>query len=385
MKLDPRVDNLLSERDGKRHAKLRAKLMPGVCFELSSSALLPRNIVDCHQYTGKDIPSLESDIDARVMDLVNLVKREYSAKVLDFALLAGYFTLDALTEMAFGHPFGFLSKNEDVYDYIKTSCAFYPVMELGCNIPFINSIMTSRFMYMLAGPKPEDKVGMGAVIGVAQKVVAERYGNDAKSRPDMLNSFVTHGLTQQEAESETVLQLIAGADSTATTIRCTFLYLLTNPSVYAKLVSEIDAAIAEGLISFPVIKDSEARQLPYLQACIMEGLRIWPPLNGIADRIAPRQGQTIDGKFIPGGTRVAFNVYRLMRRTDIWGDDANIFRPGRWIEADPETRYRYDKIWELSFGYGRYSCLGKNIAWMELNKVFVEVSPSKARTSCSYY
>jgi cytochrome P450 len=237
--------------------------------------------------------------------------------------------------------------------------------------------MNSKFMHTLAGPKPEDKVGLGAVIGVAQKVVAERYGTDAKTRQDMLNSFVTHGLTQQEAESESVLQLIAGADSTATTIRCTFLYLLTNPSVYAKLVSEIDAAAAKGLVSYPVITDSEAKQLPYLQACLREGLRIWPPLNGIADRIAPQQGYTIDGKFIPGGTRVAFNVYHLMRRRDIWDGDADIFRPERWIEADVETRYSYDKAWELSFGYGRYSCLGKNIALMELNKVFVEVSPEK--------
>jgi cytochrome P450 len=206
--------------DEKRYAELRAKLMPG--------------------YTGKDVHSLESDIDDRVMNLVGLVEREYIDKdqFMDFAKLAQYFTLDNLTQIAFGHPFGFLTKNEDLFSYNASSTAYFPIMELGCKIPFIHKILTSPLMQATAAPKPDEKIGFGAIVDLTQKVVAERFGPEPKHRQDMLGSFVAHGVTQQVCESESMLQILAGAESTATTLRCTFLYILTNPTVYAKLLAE---------------------------------------------------------------------------------------------------------------------------------------------------
>ncbi|EXJ58758.1 hypothetical protein A1O7_06188 [Cladophialophora yegresii CBS 114405] len=84
-------------------------------------------------YTGKEIPNLEKDVDATVVELVDLTRRGYVQKnqALDFAKLAGYFTLAVLTQIAFGQALGFLVKIEDVYDYRKSSSAFYPIMELG--------------------------------------------------------------------------------------------------------------------------------------------------------------------------------------------------------------------------------------------------------------
>ncbi|KIW79697.1 hypothetical protein Z517_06311 [Fonsecaea pedrosoi CBS 271.37] len=359
MKIDPRINNLLSEQDERRHAELRAKMMPG--------------------YTGKEVPNLEEKIDDRVLDLVNLIQREGVEKrtSIDFAMFAQYFTLDSLTHIAFGHPFGFLIENRDLYDYNKSSTAFFPVMELGTNIPLIHSVLSSSLMQALAGPKPEDKAGLGAIIGIAQKIVAERFNpnSESKNERDMLNSFIRHGLTQLEAESESLLQILAGSDSTATTIRMTFLYILTNPAVYAKLRAEIDEAVSAGQISFPVVKNVEANQaLPYLQACIKEGLRLWQPLNGMQTKLSPRDEEiVVSGVRIPSDTQVGLSQHTMMRRKDLFGPDAAIFRPERWLEADPDTAKAYERVWELSFAAGRFTCLGKGIALMELNKVFVEL------------
>jgi cytochrome P450 len=249
-------------------------------------------------------------------------------------------------------------------------------MELGTNVPFIHAILSSRVMQALAGPKPEDKAGMGAIIGVLQKVVADRFSGeneDEKKDRDMLDVFMGRGLTQLEAESESLLQILAGSDSTATSIRMTFAYLLTNPTCYAKLQEEIDEAIQAGNISFPVVEHSEAQKLPYLQACIKEGLRMWQPLNGTQTKVlAQKEGLTVDNVWIPGGTQVALSQHQMMRRQDLFGPDADLFRPERWF-ADPEELKGYERVWELSFAGGRFTCLGKNIALMELNKVFVEV------------
>ena len=208
---------------------------------------------------------MESDVDQRVVELITLIKgHAESNKAFDFAMFAGYFTLDSLTKIAFGNAMGFMTKNEDLYKYIKSSTDYYPIMELGNNHRFILNILNSGFMQANAASKPDDKVGVGPIIGVAHKAVAERFGPDAKHVQDMIGTFVRHGLTQTECESETLLQILAGADSTATTLRTTMLYILTSPYVYANLLAEIKSAVESGSVSFPVIKNSEAQNLPYL-------------------------------------------------------------------------------------------------------------------------
>lgn len=61
-----------------------------------------------------------------------------------------------------------------------------------------------------------------------------------------------------------MIQIIAGSDTTATTIRATMLYLLSTPRAYRALQAEIDAGIRCGRVSNPVT-NAEANELPYLQ------------------------------------------------------------------------------------------------------------------------
>jgi hypothetical protein len=55
------------------------------------------------------------------------------------------------------------------------------------------------------------------------------------------------------------------------------------------------------------------------------------------------------------------------------GQDADSFRRGRWLEASPDKLKEMESTLELILSYGKYQCLGKNLAIMELNKIFVEV------------
>jgi cytochrome P450 len=94
---------------------------------------------------------------------------------------------------------------------------------------------------------------------------------------------------------------MAGSDTSATIIRVVFLYLITSPIMMGKFRAEMEDGIKQGKISSP-IRDSEARQLPYLQACIKEALRLWPPVTGLLQKVVPPEGDTFNGIFIPGGT-----------------------------------------------------------------------------------
>jgi cytochrome P450 len=305
-----------------------------------------------------------------------LARHAASSEPVDFAYIAQYFALDVLTDLAFGEPLGFLSTETDLFSYIEKSANFLPLMELGTNHPWVHRILTNPLVSFLAGPKPGDKTGLGAVMGVVKRAISQRFEGclEEGHRRDMLDSFISHGLNQDEAESESMLQILAGADSAATCVRMTMLYLLTNPRTYIKLQTEIREAVRTEHVSTPVIRNQEAAALPYLQACIKEGLRLWIPLNGLNTKVAPQEGVEINDVWIPGGTQVAHAHHAMMRRPDIFGVDAHIFDPDRWLSGDADTIKTREKVWELSFSYGRSVCLGRPIALMELNKVIFEVS-----------
>jgi cytochrome P450 len=210
------------------------------------------------------------------------------------------------------------------------------------------------------------------IFSLAREVVANRFRPDAEDQRDMLGSFIRHGVSKSQCESEIPFQIIAGSDTTAHAIRGTLLYLMSSPQAYSALQREIDEAAARGSISKPATT-AQAKQLPYLQAVIYEGLRMNPPSSHLMMKAIPPEGETVDGYFIPGGTRIATNMKPIMRDPETFGGDADVFNPARWLGLEPAQRKRMVDTVELVFGSGRWGCSGKTVAYVELNKTFVEL------------
>ena len=156
--------------------------------------------------------------------------------------------------------------------------------------------------------------------------------------------------------------MVAGSDTSAATIGGTLLHLITNARVLQRLRFEMDAAVLSGKISRPVIQASEAKQLPYLQACIREGLRVNVPLSPGFAKIVPRGGDMLGGEYVPGGTRIYHNTRGVLRNKDVFGEDVDVYRPERWLDNETEekgtkhgeTMTRMLKDVELNFGYGKW-------------------------------
>ncbi|PKS11126.1 hypothetical protein jhhlp_002887 [Lomentospora prolificans] len=356
-KLDPARDNLFSMRDEVKHRELRAKMAAG--------------------YSGKENLSMEGTIDYQIAKLINLIETKYLSRggeyrPMDFGQKGQFFTLDVISDLAFGQPFGFLEKDADVFDYLKITKGFIPFMIVLCHQYWLADILHSKPFQGLF-PKAGDKIGFGAFIGVTNKAVAARFKPGAENQFDMLGSFIRHGLTQEEASGEALLQVMAGSDTSATTIRMVLLYLLTIPRAYRKLQQEIDEAIAAGKVSSP-IKNTEGKELPYLQAVIKETLRLNPPASGPFFKQVPPGGDVINGLFVPGGTQIGSSPLGIHRSKKTFGEDAEIFRPERWLdETDPERLAKMANTVDLVFHYGKYQCIGRPVALMEFNKIFVEV------------
>lgn len=156
---------------------------------------------------------------------------------------------------------------------------------------------------------------------------------------------------------------------TASVIRAIMLFIITSPKTYNTLRAEIDGAS----LSSPVVRDEEARALVYLQAVILEGIRMHPPVGGLLPKLTPPEGDTINGIFVPGGTEIASNTWGMLRNKDVFGPDAEFFCPERWLNISEGKYAGMFRVADLAFGSGRFKCLGRTIAMMELNKIFVEV------------
>lgn len=135
-----------------------------------------------------------------------------------------------------------------------------------------------------------------------------------------------------------------------------FFELSRRPEMQAKLRREV-AALQGRLPTFDEIKD-----MKYLSHFIQETLRLHPPIP-LNARVAKRDtvlpsGGGADGSspiFVEQGKMLVYQVYSMHRRKDLWGVDADVFRPERWESARPTFEF-------LPFNAGPRICPGKYIS-----------------------
>ncbi|KAK3112406.1 hypothetical protein LTR53_011353 [Teratosphaeriaceae sp. CCFEE 6253] len=116
----------------------------------------------------------------------------------------------------------------------------------------------------------------------------------------------------------------------------------------------------------------QAQQMPYLQAVIKEALRVHPAVGQPLSRIVPPGGAEIAGRYFPAGSSIGVNPWVLHRNPDVFGDDADAFRPDRWLDEDREEMLSMDQA-IFTFGLGARTCIGKNISLLEMSKVIPQM------------
>ena len=112
---------------------------------------------------------MEGTIDNQVANLIHLIESKYISTSqdpipMDFGQKSSFFTLDAISDLAFGQAFGYLDKDEDVYDFLSITRASIPFLMLIANVPVLAEILQFRFLRKMM-PSEADKVGFGAFIG----------------------------------------------------------------------------------------------------------------------------------------------------------------------------------------------------------------------------
>lgn len=326
---------------------------------------------------------MEIAIDQCVQEFLDLIRSKYvstDAKIVpvDMAKKVQYFALDVISGVGLGKTFGMLKNDTDVEGYLQSAEEGLRIANFSLAIG-LSWIAQAPVIGRFIAPSEKTQNGFGRMIATCFRYVDEREANPTDKRSDMLASFIRHGIHGADLKTEALEQIVAGSDTTSSAIRIILLHIITNPRVYAKLQREIDEAVQTGKAprEGAIITHSQTKQLPYLQATIREAMRVMPPVANIFSRDIPPQGDTVKIKgqevFLPGGANIGYSAYAMHRSPEIYGEDAKAFRPERWFEEDQDKLAVMLRTNELIFGHGKYQCLGKPVAQIEIGKVIFEV------------
>ncbi|RVX66580.1 hypothetical protein B0A52_09457 [Exophiala mesophila] len=197
--------------------------------------------------------------------------------------------------------------------------------------------------------------------GLHRAASGDVQANDRSKKYCFLDELTKETQNPVELRDNLLNILIAGRDTTSSLLGWTIYLLGQNPGIFHKLrqivLRDFGTYESPENLDFASIKGCT-----YLQHVLNEGLRLHPPVPANA-RFAVRDttlpvGGGPDGNspiYVRKGQSVAYFVGAMHRRTDLWGDDANEFRPDRWIGRKPKWDY-------LPFSGGPRICLGQQQA-----------------------
>jgi len=229
-----------------------------------------------------------------------LIQRLSEAKddYVDICTYLNWTTFDIISDLVFGRPFGCL-QDQKTHIYVSTLLKSVKSIQLFYIKNYL-SWLTPFTRFFMSDVNLDD---FAMMTKYATTETEKRMAMETQ-RPDFMTAIMKHntasvdqgGITKDEICSNVRLLLIAGTETTATTLSATVFYLLKNPTCLEKLKAEVRGAFQS---SEEITIDAVTR-LEYMTAVLHEALRLLPPVPIGAARKVPDCGAVVSGTFIPG-------------------------------------------------------------------------------------
>ncbi|KAG9245264.1 cytochrome P450 [Calycina marina] len=321
-------------------------------------------------FTRAQVADLNT-FETHIQHMIAKIPRDGST--VDLQTLFFRLTLDSATEFLFGesvhsllHPDN--SEEQEfgrAFDAAQNLCgrrgrlgklgAYYTTKDFQKNCKTVHDFVDKIVMKAVKDVDPQDP---------------EKTASGNGGRYVFLNEMVKSTRDPKQLRDELLNILLAGRDTTASLLSHTFHVLARRPDILKPLQNEIDELNGK-------VPDYETlKQMKYLKNLLTESLRLFPVVPGNArqankNTTIPRGGDP-DGLspiFIAKGTIVTYAPYAMHRRKDIYGPDADIFRPERWA---PEEGLRPGWGY-LPFNGGPRICVGQQFALTEASYTIIRL------------
>ncbi|KAF8629180.1 hypothetical protein AX17_005765 [Amanita inopinata Kibby_2008] len=374
--------------DGETHRRQRKVMLPGFgTTELKA-------FVPIFQKSAVELTMQWNDI---------VVSSPNQSAVFNVASWLSRATMDSIGEAAFDYQFGALSntKNEFMEAYLGLMSD-----TLGCppdSAIFMQTalpIWILQFMSKYSGRRNlvharrtaeiANGVTRGLVKSKAEALLQGKGNKDILSLLVKANASENVGtkLTEEEMLAQMRTILLAGHETSATSMCWVLLELARHPDVQDRLRQEIRTTEmvikARGDTDFAA---TDMENMPYLNAVLKESMRYHPALyqnyrQAVHDDILPlsKPIETSTGMInnipIARGTKVILSIAAYHRNKEIFGEDADVYNPDRWLKPSDGSKKgpsvgMFSNL--LTFSGGVRSCIGWKFALYEMQALTIEI------------
>ncbi|KAL2855332.1 cytochrome P450 [Aspergillus pseudoustus] len=294
--------------------------------------------------------------------------RDLEGRPVNFSRWLQWYAFDVIGSNTFRRRFGFMEERRDANNMIAeldAGAQYWVLFKMGGAFQRIGVMLL---------PKPMDRFTK-----ITEEEV-DRYDQSVATAKDRRTDILAQLREKDHRLGEIFHRdmiihlssnLLAGSDTTAISLQAVFYYIVKNPPVYEKIQSEIDEADRKKQLS-EFVTFKECLGLPYLQATMKEAMRIHPGVGFPLERYVPPEGAEICGYTLPGGTNVSISAPVIHHDREIYGPDADEFRPERWLEASSDTLKAMERYF-LAFRHGPRTCIGKSISTTQMGKFVPQI------------
>ncbi|KAH7303423.1 cytochrome P450 [Stachybotrys elegans] len=275
-------------------------------------------------------------------------------------------TFDIMGHLTFGKPLGLLHNKayskwvDAVFDSIRA----IPIAQVIQYFPVLN------YLFKLVEPQSIKQMKYNHFKYSADRVDErlKRGSEEADIWSMVMDADEDKRLSLEEMHCHGDVFMLAGSETTGTSLSGLTYYLLINPDKLALLVGEIRTAFPSG----SDLDMQHVAELKYLSACIKEALRLYPPVPVGVPRVVPsvEAGRNLPGGPVPTGTRVSVHHFSTYHSPTNFRDPDS-FVPERWLN-DPT--YNCDnRSCFRPFAIGPRDCLGQGMAMHEMQLLVASV------------
>ncbi|KAJ4412319.1 hypothetical protein N0V91_000790 [Didymella pomorum] len=325
-------------------------------------------------------------------DCIRLLKRQVSSfaasgEPIHLDEWFNYMAFDVIGEVVFSQRFGFLEAGKDLGGSIANSRLLVPYVTMAGFFKRFHRLTVGNPLLTDWNLMPTQHI-----LDTTLRALDAR-----KKNPDVREDILSLWLRQHERYPEKLsekelhgcvnMTVGAASDTVSASLQSFFYYLIRHPECLAIAKKEVsDAKLTDDVVSY-----ADASRFPFLQACLKEGWRMFPPVPFGLARVVPATGVTIGGRYFKSGvslwrqlrrksqrltlgqTKLSVNPRVIHYSRELFGEDAYVYNPHRWL--GPGAR-----------DIEKYFVAGRNIAQLEIYKAaatllrdfdFEQVDPSQ--------
>ncbi|KAH8831771.1 cytochrome P450 monooxygenase pc-3 [Flagelloscypha sp. PMI_526] len=211
---------------------------------------------------------------------------------------------------------------------------------------------------------------------IIEKVVERRdkgdkIDDDGLSLLEHLIEFMDDPMALKD---EVINILVAGRDTTASLLTFTVYLLAQHPEVCMKLRAEVIECV--GLSERPT--PEAIKSVRYLRAVLNETLRLYSIVafnakRVVKDTVLKSKNPNVPDIFIPAGMNVLYSTFLMHRRPELWGPDAHLFDPDRFLDSRLSTYLTPNPFIFLPFNAGPRICIGQQFAYTEASYFMIKL------------